>query len=114
MILSEQDINLITKKSSSNLKKEDFVFRSKSGYFQLKNINGHCIFFDFATKLCKIYDLRPKGCRFYPLIYNFEKKSCIFDNECPRPHLFYQEIQEFKDTCQKIKQFLKEQLDLEI
>ena len=90
MILSEQDIILILNTYSSiNLKREDFVFRNRNSHFQLKNVENHCVFFDILTKTCKIYFVRPQGCRFYPLIYDYDKRKCVLDKDCPRFHLFY-------------------------
>ncbi len=71
MILSKEDIKRIIKSSPNNLKKEEFVFKNKEGFFQLKNISEHCVFFDFLSKQCKVYESRPQGCRFYPLIFDF-------------------------------------------
>ena len=102
MLVSELDIELILNSNSlENLRKEDFSFKNKEGYIQLKNIKEHCYFLDIALKSCIIYENRPQGCRFYPLIYDREKKSCILDSDCPRRHLFYQNSQEFRDSCKK-------------
>ena len=113
MILSKKDVNTILKNFAKSLEKEDFVLKI-DGYFQLKNTHGHCVFFDISTKTCKIYSFRPQGCRFYPMIYDNNNKLCVLDNDCPRTTLFYQTNQEFKKACEKIKQFLKEQLEIEI
>ncbi|GAG77984.1 unnamed protein product, partial [marine sediment metagenome] len=70
MILSKNDFENIIKNSTKYSHKEDFVFKNKDGFFQLKNINEHCVFFDIPSKQCEIYDYRPKGCKFYPLIFD--------------------------------------------
>jgi Fe-S-cluster containining protein len=113
MMVSRKDINLILKKYPQDLREEDFIIECK-GFFQLKNINGHCIFLDISTKTCKIYINRPQGCRFYPLTYNEDKKSCVFDEDCPRNHLFYQSKDEFEKTCKKIKRFVRKDLNLDL
>lgn len=112
MILSEEDINLILKNSINSLEKEEFVFLNVGGYYQLKNVDNHCIFLDPVLKLCKIYKHRPQGCRFYPMIYDVEKKRCIIDKECPRPNLFYQDQKEFEKICKHLKRFVKSKLNL--
>lgn len=112
MLLSEHDINRILK--LTDLKPENFLFQNKSGFSQLKNINSHCFFFDKSKKICIIYDNRPLGCRFYPLIYDIDNEQCIFDDDCPRLHLFYRNDRELKRTCQKIKKFITEQLYIDI
>ena len=115
MILSEQDISLILKSCTSNdLHREDFIFRNKKGHFQLKSIVNHCVFFDTITKTCEIYYARPQGCRFYPLIFDYDKKKCVFDKDCPRTHLFYQNNDRLERSCKKIKKFIKEQLLINI
>jgi len=111
MILSLEDISLILRNYASNkLRREDFVFKNKNGHFQLINIENRCVFFDTISKTCKIYRIRPKGCRFYPLIYDFDKKECVFDKDCPRTHLFFQNNNDIERVCKDIKKFLEEQL----
>jgi Fe-S-cluster containining protein len=114
MILSKNDVDRITKNSSKNLRKKDFMFKNKGGFFQLKNFRNHCVFLDSVSKQCRIYILRPQGCRFYPLIFNFQEKDCVFDNDCPRPHLFYQNKTEFDETCRDLSRFLKDELGLNL
>jgi Fe-S-cluster containining protein len=114
MPLSKRDIELILSKSQSNLKKEDFIEVNINGLSQLKNINGCCFFLDPKKKLCKIYDFRPLGCRFYPIIYDLEKHKCSYDKDCPRTNLFLLSSKNFKDLCLKIKLFLKKELELSI
>ena len=113
MMVSKKDISLILKSYSPNLRKEDFV-REINDDFLLKNINGHCIFLDISTNMCKIYNNRPQGCRFYPLTYDKDKKTCVFDEDCPRIHLFYQSNNEFEQTCKQIKKFVREHLNIDL
>ncbi len=112
MILSEKDTNLILNIDSMNLRKEDIIQKNSNGFYQLKNEKGYCVFFESHTKLCKVYEFRPQGCRFYPLIYDFDLKKCVFDKDCLRTDLFYVNKEELKDTCKKIKNFLKEYLKI--
>ncbi len=112
MILSEKDIKLILNKAPLNLSREDFTLKNSEGYYQLKNIKGLCVFFKKDTKLCKIYEFRPQGCRFYPLIYDFDNKKCIYDKDCPRIGLFNLTKKELSITCNNIKNFLKEEIKI--
>ncbi|MFX0083965.1 MAG: YkgJ family cysteine cluster protein [Candidatus Hodarchaeota archaeon] len=114
MILSQQDVELIRKKCPNNLKEQDFVFKNNNKKFQLKNMEGHCVFFDYSSKNCNIYKYRPQGCKFYPLIFDVNEGKCKLDEDCPRTNLFYKNKREFKTTCQKLKIFLKNQLNLKI
>ncbi|MFX1455292.1 MAG: YkgJ family cysteine cluster protein [Promethearchaeota archaeon] len=110
MLLSKSDIKRITKRYPNKLEKKDFVIKNQHGFFQLKNIDEHCIFFEVQSKHCKIYKFRPRGCRFYPLIFNFQNNNCIYDDDCPRPHLFYQNRTKLKKVCQKLSRFLEVEL----
>jgi Fe-S-cluster containining protein len=112
MILSENDIDLIINNSGIILKKEEFVRRSLDGLYQILNFEGHCIFLNNETKLCKIYEIRPKGCRFYPFIYDLEKRKCKYDEECPRFKKFQMDSLEEKEQCRKLKTFLTNELSL--
>ncbi|MFX1337082.1 MAG: YkgJ family cysteine cluster protein [Promethearchaeota archaeon] len=113
MMISKKDISLILRQYPQDLREEDFVIKNH-GYSQLKNIDGHCVFFDAFTKKCKIYINRPQGCRFYPLTYDKDKKLCVFDEDCPRIELFYLSDDDFEKKCRKIKIFLREDLNIHL
>ena len=113
MILSQQEVDLIINRLLNKSYTEYFIFKKNKGYYQLKNIEGHCVFFDLTSNYCKIYKYRPQGCRFYPLIYDFQSEECVFDKDCPRIHLFYQDNQELKKTCRELKLFLKNKLKID-
>ncbi len=114
MLLFKVDINLILNIFSNELNKEEFLNETGENSFQLKNINGHCYFFNEFSKTCKIYEVRPQGCRFYPMIYDNDKKKCVNDVECPRTHLFYQNQHQFKNYCKELKEFLIKHLKNDI
>jgi Fe-S-cluster containining protein len=114
MIVSEDDINLILHECQDHLPKPKFYFKNEDNLFQLKNIEGFCVFFEEKSKTCSIYEWRPHGCKFYPLIFDFENNKCIFDTECPRTHLFYRERKIVKNKCKKLRKFLIKQLNFEI
>jgi len=56
----------------------------KDGVYRLRNVDGHCYFYDPGSRSCKIYDIRPIGCRIYPLIFDGEKVDV--DRTCPTWH----------------------------
>ena len=114
MILSKQDLNIILNNTPNTLKKDDIVFKNSDGFFQLKNFMRHCVFFNISSKECKIYELRPQGCKFYPLIYDHDNKSCVMDTDCPKTHLFYQNHEELVQSCKKLKSYLKQQLKIKM
>ncbi len=59
---------------------EDFAVFDGDIY-RLKNVDGHCVFYDPSTSLCKIYENRPIGCRLYPLVY--DGSAVYVDRTCP-------------------------------
>ena len=114
MFLSNSDIKRILKKYSDFYEIKNFAKLTKYGFYQLRNINHHCFFFDPETKKCKIYDVRPKGCRFYPLIYNLEFKKCILDKLCPNRELFYETSSELRKNCIKLRKFIEKELGISL
>ena len=114
MILSHEDVKKIINNFESIIKQDDFCYLRRDGFFHLKNYNHHCYFYEVSTKTCKIYEIRPQGCRFYPLIYDIEKKKCTLDKDCPRTSIFYPNKFKRKETCLEIVRYLKNQLNIKI
>ncbi len=73
-------------------------------YYRLRNVNGHCYFYDPVTGLCKIYRYRPLGCRIYPIIW-VEGIGPTVDKSCPLAH----EVtpKEFRVGVKLLKVFLR-------
>ena len=111
MLVSEKDIIIILE-SNENLTKDEFIIRNEDGFYQLRNVDSHCYFYDPKVKECKIYSSRPRGCRFYPLVYDLERQKCIFDDDCPRPEIFYPTAQAIKNKCKDLKLFLKREIGI--
>lgn len=86
MTLSEEDITRIEK---LGYKIEEFL-EEKDGFMALRNIDNHCIF--LKNKICSIYEIRPQGCKFYPLIYDFNIDDFAIDNLCEHHDDFDLEI----------------------
>lgn len=78
MLLSEADIKRLER---SGYARDFFIRFSKSGYAQLRNRGGHCVFYDLKNKCCSVYSERPEGCRLYPVILD-ESKGIIADAIC--------------------------------
>ncbi|MBD3340675.1 MAG: hypothetical protein GF353_16325 [Candidatus Lokiarchaeota archaeon] len=112
MILSKFDIQTILRYNSEFKKNEDFSTLDKNNNRILKNVNGYCIFYNRNTRLCKIYEYRPQGCKFYPLVYDVKKKKCKLDSICPIPNAFYDSRKELKFMCKKLMVFLEEYFNL--
>ncbi|WP_455140505.1 YkgJ family cysteine cluster protein [Candidatus Hodarchaeum mangrovi] len=97
MILSPEDIKRI-----SDLVKKDpaqFSMKTEDGLKVLRNNernNGELVCFFLNNEgLCSIYDLRPKGCTFYPLIWDMKQHKVISDDYCPYYKMFNQFINKF-------------------
>jgi Fe-S-cluster containining protein len=59
---------------------EDFAVE-RDGIYRLRNVDGHCVFYDPSSRSCRIYSIRPVGCRLYPLVYDGE--TVTVDRSCP-------------------------------
>ncbi len=77
MELLVEDINRIT---GLGYKLEEFAVFDGT-YYRLRNVEGHCYFYDPETRKCKIYAHRPRGCRLYPLVYDGD--GVTVDKTCP-------------------------------
>ncbi len=59
-----------------------FAARGSDGVWRLRNVDGHCVFYDPNSKRCSIYESRPIGCRLYPLNYD-DEEGAVVDKACP-------------------------------
>ncbi|MBU0496635.1 MAG: YkgJ family cysteine cluster protein [Candidatus Thermoplasmatota archaeon] len=60
-----------------------FFIKKNNGWMQLKNKKGRCVF--HTGNSCSIYPNRPRGCRLYPIVYDIEHQTAMYDTECPYP-----------------------------
>lgn len=105
MLLTSSDVERIT--TNTRLKIEDFAFMNDEGWYQLKNVNGHCVFLDERTNRCVINDFKPAGCRVYPIIFDVDQHQCVLDDEtCPFSGLISAE--EIKINCHRTRQIIHE------
>ena len=105
MILSKYDIEKIKKIGF----KKDFFVRKDNGFFKIKNKNGRCVFHN--GKKCLIYDIRPEGCKLYPLVFSDEYDCAVVDNECPYGRFFNfnsKDIKKLYDLIELIKSEISE------
>lgn len=108
MELSLEDIKRIEQNNPFNWRREDFSFFSH-GFFQLRNVDQHCVFLNPDSNYCVIYPYRPMGCRFYPLIYDISKNKCSYDSDCP--HLVdFPKINKIKGYCTILKNWVQTEL----
>lgn len=80
MLISETDMKRLEKMGYA---RREFARCDNHGYAQLRNVRGHCVFYDLKKQQCKAYEARPLGCRLYPVIYS-EEEGVIVDDLCPR------------------------------
>lgn len=79
MLLSNADIAVL---EGLGYTAKSFGCFSKKGTIQLRNNRGKCVFYDAERHRCKIYRLRPLGCRIYPVMYS-EEGGIVLDDLCP-------------------------------
>lgn len=79
MLLSNEDIERLEREGYC---REFFTSLNKEGYVKLSNTSGHCVFYDANNHQCKVYAVRPLGCRLFPVIL-VEATGIRVDNICP-------------------------------
>jgi len=79
MELSAKDIKRLEK---ADYCKEDFAQQDSEGIWRLRNWDGICFFLDPSSRRCSVYELRPTGCRIYPVNLSPEG-AVIVDDACP-------------------------------
>ena len=84
MILTKKDIESIYQKLS--ISPDKFCTINDKGFRVLKNkdVKGEkrCYFIN-EENLCSIYEYRPEGCRYYPIIWDLELHKALTDDLCP-------------------------------
>jgi hypothetical protein len=104
MPLTVRDIRRIVKKG---FKAGDFIVR-KNGERRLRNLDGSCVFLKEGK--CKIYSVRPEGCRLYPLIYDPSKNRVIIDQACPHSEEFKIKQERSKQLRELVKRIKREKI----
>ena len=98
MTLTKADVERI---SELGYKTEEYTKKAEDNFCELRNVDGHCYFYDVDTKLCKIYEHRPEGCRYYPIVYHYRKKKCVTDQDCPSRVTVDRD--EIRKICHKVR-----------
>jgi len=83
MILLKSDIARL---KAAGYRLSDVAVKVEGNYYWLRNIDGHCVFLDPDTNLCKIYENRPLGCRLYPIVIAVDTLEVTVDTDCPMSH----------------------------
>lgn len=78
MELSEDDIVQLERVGYA---REDFMAYDDFAFARLRNVRGACFFFDPERRECRVYQVRPTGCRIYPV--NCDQDGDLFvDDDC--------------------------------
>ena len=101
MLLSRADIRLLER---AGYDRDEFVRLTRQGFAQLRNSLGYCIFYQTAKRRCKVYKIRPLGCRIYPVLYS-EEDGVIVDDLCPNAGTVSKK--EIKFKAEKLKRLLQ-------
>jgi Fe-S-cluster containining protein len=90
MLLTQEDLERI---ESQGYKRRDFCINRKQagGFWQLRNVENRCYFLLKEGK-CSIYDIRPKGCKLYPLILILDTDDIVIDDDCREQKWFAKQI----------------------
>ena len=76
MTLTEADVSRLEAAGRQN-----FYFINDDHDLQLHNVHGRCIF--LIDGRCLAHDVRPEGCRLYPLILDMSVDRVVLDAFCP-------------------------------
>ena len=103
MLLSASDIQRINQKTSFSVNEYSFV--DNFGHRTLKNkeINDRlqCFFLDEHGE-CTIYEIRPKGCQYYPIIWDMNIQEAVTDDYCPHHQKFDNQIPRIIESLQQL------------
>ena len=101
MLLLKTDSMRISK--STGIPIPDFSFLTEDNQRMLRNKkvdNEEICFFLDENGTCTIYNIRPEGCTYYPIIWDLTNHQAISDDYCP-----YHE--NFRDNIKKIQSNLE-------
>jgi len=103
MLLSSSDIQRINEKTDFSVNEYSFV--NKLGHRTLKNKDVkdrlQCFFLDEQGR-CTIYEIRPKGCQYYPIIWDMNSQEAVTDDYCPHHVKFDDQIPRIEKPLQEL------------
>ncbi|MEM3874292.1 MAG: YkgJ family cysteine cluster protein [Candidatus Bathyarchaeia archaeon] len=100
MELSGEDIKRLV---DAGYSPEDFIIIC-DGVPRLRNVDGWCYFYSKAIKGCRVYRIRPLGCRLYPVVY-VDGEGITLDELCPMKHTVSKG--EFRSKARILKKLLE-------
>lgn len=81
MTLTRADVTRLENAGFSGFFRQDRFFD-----LVLKNSGGQCIF--LCAGLCRVYEVRPEGCRLYPLVLDLSRNRVARHDLCPHRREF--------------------------
>ena len=103
MLLSASDIQRINQKTSFSANEYSFV--DNFGHRTLKNKESNdrlqCFFLDEHGE-CTIYEIRPNGCQYYPIIWDMNIQEATTDDYCPHHQKFDDQIPRIIESLQQL------------
>lgn len=79
MLLSNADVKRLERAGN---RRAEFVRVDRQGLAKLRNRNGYCVFYEAEKHRCRVYGVRPLGCRIYPVLFS-EEEGVVVDDLCP-------------------------------
>ncbi len=76
MTLTEADLARLNESGFKN-----FAHVNGDGDLELRNHDGRCVL--LLNGRCDVYEVRPEGCRLYPLILDLRNDRVVGDELCP-------------------------------
>lgn len=101
MLLSKADVERISNRCK--FEQREFAYQ-RAGYLYLRNRGKICVFLNPENRQCIIYQSRPMGCRFYPIIYDPLIRQCVVDKDCSNRENISKEL--VADRCTDLKKFI--------
>lgn len=108
MALSPEDLKRISNHSQTPA----YSFSYHIDQFRvLRNVKkgeiSRCYFLD-DNGSCKIYDCKPLGCTYYPLVYHLDEDEVFLDDFCPHYQEFEKYLEEYEND---VRNFVKKLID---
>lgn len=100
MELCQADISRLVRRGYSE---GEFMIIGQDRIPRLRNVNGHCFFFDRDQERCREYAARPLGCSIYPVNLT-DEGDIIIDDLCPEGRTLTKE--EVREKGERLRRLL--------
>ncbi|HME56686.1 MAG TPA: YkgJ family cysteine cluster protein [Candidatus Lokiarchaeia archaeon] len=81
----------------------------------LKSIGGRCYFLEGPGRedgmySCALYPDHPAGCKFYPLIYDVDRGTCIIEKKYCKQWRDFKFMADDEACCQELERVLRDEM----